>query len=108
MRILDFIFLSGWHRLAILVAILFMIFTLISSLSHRVLNVHVASWFVWLWRIFWALVIVELIGDLLTIQPVIFIEDRTFITQHVIYGLTLIIGAILSNLSSSNSSRETR
>lgn len=100
MIFLDFIFLSGWHRLAILIVILFLFFTFIASLSHRVLNNHVASWFVWLWRIFWVLVIVELVGDLLTVQPVIFIEDQALITQHVIYGLTLIIAAILSNLSS--------
>ncbi len=100
MKFLDFIFLSGWHQLAILVVIVFLVFTFIASLSHRVLKNHVTTWFVWLWRAFWVLIIIELVGDLLTIQPVIFIDDQTLVAKHVIYGLTLIIASILSNLSS--------
>jgi hypothetical protein len=55
--------------------------------THRPTAEHVTGWNPWLWRIFWVFLLVILVQDFLT-------------NQHILFeALTLIIAAILSNLS---------
>ncbi len=60
----------------------------IAGLTHRATLNHVATWRVWLWRLFWLFLLIELISNL--------VSDQSILR----YALILIIAPILSNLSS--------
>lgn len=99
MEILALIFLSGWQQIPFLVLVVFMSLAYLFSLGSPAVARHVADWYAWLWRLFWLLVAVEMAGNILSVSSILRTGSE-FYNLHLFYTVVLILGAILSNLSS--------
>lgn len=99
MELVALIFLTGWQQIPFLVLVVFMSVVYLFSLGSPAAARHVEGWYPWLWRIFWLLVAVEMVANILSVSAIVK-ATAEFYNLHLFYTAVLILGAILSNLSS--------